>query len=177
MLNKADMRTERDLRRSEHGSSEDGTSDPHRALRRTVLPAHSVHTRRRVPNRKKKNPAPADSPIGAHRRQPTKQNMTDPRSATCMVHYSVREARVHMPSCWCSLGGPHGSRGARGVGRVTGDTDGAVLGTRGAVMGVSPLGVSPADPPARWRGRRSCLRGWRQCERPGYHRPVCDLEG
>jgi hypothetical protein len=148
------MRTERDLRRgrnTEARKSEDGTSDPRRALRRTVLPAHSVHTRRRVPNRKKKNPAPADSPIGAHRRQPTKQNMTDPRSATCMVHYSVREARVHMPSCWCSLGGPHGSRGACGVRRVTGDTDGAVLGTDGAVLGtygavlgVSPLDVSPA---------------------------------
>ena len=78
---------------------------------------------------------------------------------------------------WRRLGHRWRRLGRVTVGRVTGDTDGAVLGTRGAVMGVSPLGVSPADPPARWRGRRSCLRGWRQCERPGHHRPVCDLEG
>ena len=74
-----------DGRISEHG--ELGTDPPRhatRAERCAGLPAHSVHTRRRVPNRKKKNPAPADSPIGAHSRQPTKQNMTDPRRATCM---------------------------------------------------------------------------------------------
>ena len=152
--------------------------DPRRALRRTArsLSPHPTPS----PQSQEEEPRAgrfADRRTQPNSRQPTKQNMTDPRSATCMVHYSVREARVHMPSCSCSLGGPHGSRGARGVGRVTGDTDGAVLGTSGAVMGVYPLGVSPADPPARWRGRRSCLRGWRQCERTGHHRPVCDLEG
>jgi hypothetical protein len=154
----------------------DPPCDPRRALRRTAR-SLSPHP---TPSPQSQEEEPRAGRFADRRTQPSAHEAKHDRPPTRdvhVVHYSVREARVHMPSCWCSIGGPHGSRGARGVGRVTGDTDGAVLGTSGAVMGVYPLGVSPADPPARWRGRRSCLRGWRQCERPGHHRPVCDLEG
>ena len=55
-----------------------------------------------------------------------------------------------------SLVGPHGSRG---VGRVTGDTDGAVLGTFGAVLGVPPSGVCHRLTPPR-AGEVAALACW-----------------
>ncbi len=169
-------------RRSDLGSSEP-TRHPPCDPRRALAAAPDCPLTQSTPDAESpiaRSEEPRTGRFADRRTQPSAHEAKHDRPPTRdvhVVHYSVRELVLVFPSCWCSLGGPHGSRGARGVGRVTGDTDGAVLGTRGAVMGVSPLGVSPADPPARWRGRRSCLRGWRQCERTGYHRPVCDLEG